>query len=366
MILWLILGAMLFFAVMLLVWPLLRPAPEQMPRDAYDLEIYRDQLAELDRDKERGLIAEDQADAARAEIGRRVLTADQRLQDGLDQAPAPAARRMLPFAVGIAAPVLAIVLYLHGGTPRLAEMERPMTAAAKQGPHNIEPMIEKLIERLRQSPDDLEGWTMLARSQYSITRFDKAAAAYANALALDPGNAELMSRQAEALSFANDGLVTPNARQLFAKVTDIDPKNARARYYLALAQLQSGKRREAMESWRLLAADAATGASWLASLRKRIDQLAAELDGETMQSAPIAQAAPGPTAADVKASQSMTASDRSAMIRSMVQRLADRLEDEPDDRDGWLRLGRAYKVLGEQEKSRAALAKAAALQPKSP
>lgn len=366
MILWLILAAMALLAVAMLAWPLLRRAPEQMPREAYDLEIYRDQLAELDRDVDRGLIPDDQAGAARAEIGRRVLVADEALRHWPKQTPAPATRRVAPIAISIAAPMLAVLLYLQGGMPRLADGGRSQPEVAQPDAHDISPMIDKLMDKLRQSPNDLEGWTMLARSLYSISRFGEAASAYANALALDPGNADLTARQAEALSSANDGLVTPNAHRLFAKASRIDPKNARALYYLALAKQQSGKHREALDDWRRLAAGAAPDAPWLPALRKRIAQLAAEDDSGAPASRPASQAAPGPSAADVKAAQSMSAADRDAMIRSMVQRLADRLKDEPDDADGWLRLSRAYKVLGEPEKSRAAFAKAAKLKAAKP
>jgi cytochrome c-type biogenesis protein CcmH len=172
-----------------------------------------------------------------------------------------------------------------------------------------------------------------------------------------------MARQAESLSFANDGQVTPNARRLFAEAARIDPKNARAPYYLALAKLQSGKRREALEDWRGLVPDAAPDEPWLPALRQRIARLSAELDGGAPVSPSVTQTAPGPSASDIKAAQSMSKGDRSAMIRSMVQRLADRLKDEPDDADGWLRLGRAYGVLGEQRKSRDAYGRAAKLRP---
>ena len=363
MILWLILAAMSLLAAAMLVWPLLRRAPDQLPRDAYDLEIYRDQLAELDRDVDRELIPEDQADAARAEIGRRVLAADQALQDHTEQPPAAAARRALPVAVCVIAPVLAVLLYLQGGMPHLTDSGKPAKVATNSDAHDIAPMIEKLKEKLRQSPDDLEGWTMLARSLFSVSRFGEAASAYANALAMSPGNAGLMARQAESLSFENDGQVTPNARRLFAEAARIDPKNARALYYIALAKLQSGKRREALEDWRGLVAGAAPDAPWLPTLRKRIARLSAELDGGAAASLPAAPAAPGPSASDIKAAQSMSKSDRGAMIRSMVQRLADRLKDEPGDADGWLRLGRAYGVLGDQHKSSDAYGKAAKLRP---
>jgi cytochrome c-type biogenesis protein CcmH len=374
MILGLILAAMTLFAGTMLLWPLLRRTPEQMPRAAYDLEIYRDQLEELDRDVARGLVPDDQADAARAEIGRRVLAADQALRDGRQQSTAPARARVIPIAICAAAPLLAVMLYLQGGTPQLADGGRPAPVAdtqagaeAGKSAHDISPMIEKLEEHLRKTPGDLKGWTMLARSLYSVSRFGEAASAYANALALAPDRADLMALQAESLSFANDGLITPKARQLFAQAAASDPKNARALYYLALAKLQSGQRREALDDWRALAAGAAPDAPWLATLRQRIARIQAELDGDgtapAPQAAPGPQATPGPTASDVKAAQSMSAKDRGAMIRSMVQRLADRLEKEPNDADGWRRLGRAYGVLGEQQKSRDALARAAALQP---
>jgi cytochrome c-type biogenesis protein CcmH len=384
MTLWLILAAMSLLAMGMLLWPVLRRPPDQMPRDAYDLEIYRDQFAELDRDVARGLIPEDQAEAARAEVGRRVLAADNRLRDEPEAATAPAPRRWSLIAFSVAAPVLGLLLYVQGGSPRLAGADRSAVAGgADQAQHDIAPLIEKLVERLRESPGNLEGWTMLARTLYSVSRFNEAASAYANALALAPGRADLMSRQAEALSFANNGMITPMARQLFAGAAKADPKNARARYYLALAKLQSGSRREALEDWRALVAGAPPDAPWLDNLQNRVARLEAEIDGGApmgtdgprRQSTPAplgprvnrptpGPSAPGPTAGDVEAAQSMSSGARGTMIRSMVQRLADRLKNEPDDAEGWQRLGRAYGVLGERRKSRDAYGKAVKLRPR--
>lgn len=125
----------------------------------------------------------------------------------------------------------------------------------------------------------------------------------------------------------------------------LDPKNPRADYYLGLAQLQSGDREGALKRWKALLEDTPADAPWHAGLEQAIAQASAP-------------SAPGPDADAVAAAQDMTPQARQQMIEGMVGRLADQLAQKPDDLDGWLRLIRAYQVLGQKDKAVAALASA--------
>ncbi len=344
MMFWVAIAAMSLAAVGLLLWPLLRPSPPSPPRDAYDLEIYRDQLAEIERDVERGVLGADLAGSARAEVGRRALAADGRVAAAAAADPVPPSRRWPIMAVA-AVPVVAALLYFSGGAPGLIDpVEQVAEDPNMPDDAEVETLLARLAERLRKAPGDLQGWQLMAKTLFSLRRFAESAGAFEKASALAPGDADLMARRGEALSFANDGTVTPRAVALFGAARMADPNGARARYYLGLAALQAGRRREALDAWRALVAEAAPDAAWLPTLLPRIRRLAGELGIEI--------AAPGPTKDDVAAARDMSAGDRDAMIRTMVGRLAARLEKEPDDAEGWLRLGRSWQGLGEDAKSR--------------
>jgi len=358
--LWIVFAAMTAAALALILVPMWRRGGATADRSAYDIEVYRDQLKELDRDLERGLIDGDSADAARAEIGRRLLAADAAGQRGREPIPGTQRRTWITGGLVLAIPAMAAVTYGFLGAPGLPG--RP--AAERQAAPSPDPatrqavMIARLSERLQQSPDDAEGWTHLGTLLMSARRNKAAAEALGHASELTPGSAQLKARYGEALSFAAEGAVGAAARKVFESALSIDAREPRARFYLGMADYQAGRRQVALERWRALDAESPADAPWRAPLRAQIARLAQEL-GEAPK--PRGVEAPGPSAEDVEAASRMSGDDRQAMIRSMVARLAERLAETPDDADGWIRLGRSYKVLGEAAKSRAAYAKAAAL-----
>lgn len=420
--LWLILVVMLVGALAAILVPLARRKEPPAERAAYDVEVGRAQLAEVERDLERGLLSETEAQAARTEIGRRVLAA---AAPAKDTPPPPSRLREIgPLAIAAVLPIVAFVLYLGLGSPGLPG--RPVAtrapAADTQAPHETTEMVGRLKERLKADPQDVEGWVMLARSYQTLRQYADAAAAWRQARALVPGEPEILGPLGESLVMAADGIVTPEAMAAFEEARSVSPGDPRTLYYVGLAQAQRGEADKGLQTWVDLEALSPPDASWLPMLRERIKLLAGEakLDPATfkpspqvkaIQAAMAAQAAQdaqapaqpettqsgrptvplqpgekpnapppassppvnsapansaparGPTAADVAAAQNMSASDREAMIRTMVESLAARLETEPNDIEGWRRLGRAWRVLGEGEKSRLAYAKAAALAP---
>ena len=188
----------------------------------------------------------------------------------------------------------------------------------------------------------------------SLDRFPEALDAYNHALALAPDNASLHAEFGEVLVLQAQGAVTPAAEAEFAKAPD-DP---RSRYYGAEAALQRGDPAAAKQKLQALLADAPADAPWRQTVADRLAELSS--GGSAGAATPAASApAGGPTAQDVAAAQSMTPEQRQAMIRGMVDRLAQRLEQQPDDKAGWERLARAYDVLGEPDKAQAARARAA-------
>lgn len=328
MILWIALALMTAVAAALLCIPLLRRSGEAAPRADYDREVYRDQLAELDRDAARGLIGDSETAAARAEIGRRLIASADR--PDAKTAPRLGSGRIV-VALAIAAPAAALALYFALGAPELA------TRTASGPPADMASLVAQLAEKMKDRPGDLRGWLLLGRSYRSLERFDAAADALGHASALAPDDAALAAEFGEVLIFAADGRVGKEARDAFEAALRVDPKEPRARYYLGLADAQDGNPRGALERWLALEADLPPDAPWRAMLAEHIQQLQTEAG--------------------------ITPENRTAMIRGMVERLAERLEQQPDDADGWLRLARSYMVLGEAAKAKDALAKAERLRP---
>ncbi len=369
---WAVFMAMTLAAAGALLLPFLRGPRQNASRAAYDIEIYRDQLAEIERDIRRGVIDESEARAARAEIGRRALAADS--AGAVGEKPAPAARA-LPVAVlalAVVAPLGAFVLYLDLGSPHLPGQPLAQRhAGAQSDTRQDESLVAQLAERLKDRPDDAQGWTLLARSLGTLGRHDEAVAAWRNVRRLTPDSSEALGGLGEALIQAAGGTVTPEAVRLFESVRTAEESEPRSRFYLGLARAQAGETRQALQIWTDLLALSPPDAPWLDGVRAQIRRIAAEakLDPATIAPSPEAaalaarSAAGAPGGPQAEAIARLPPGQQQEMIRGMVESLAARLAAEPNDVEGWRRLGRARKVLGEREKSIEAYAKAASLAP---
>jgi cytochrome c-type biogenesis protein CcmH len=286
---------------------------------------------------------------------------------------------ILPFAATVAA------LAVKGDRLRPsvaavpASQTTPLDQARKEAPHDLEAAVKQLEARLAKDPNDQDGWRLLERSYTELGDTEKAADAARRAAALGAatGDAEAQSAHGEDLVTAAGGMVGPDARRAFQAALAADPTDPRARFFLGLAAAQDGHTDEAIQRWLMLERDSPPDAPWLDGLRANlgrlaqqagisVDDLARRRDAVAATSATPAQPqapVPGPTAADMAAAAQMAPDDRAAMIREMVQRLADRQQQNPKDVDGWLRLGRAYSVLGDQQKSLDAFRRASEADP---
>ncbi len=350
---WIIAGVLLLVALVALLKPLLQATPESADRGESVVALFRRQLANLDSEMVQGRLNPDEAAAVRAEITRRMLSAaDQEAQNSRPAVLGSAATSWrIGAAVGIAAllPAAALVIYSAVGAP--GAIERGGSAAVGAAPHDraeLAAAAEQLKARLKQEPGHIEGWVLLARTFVSLERYPEARSAYAQAIALAPNEPRLHAELGELLVLAAGGDVTAEAEAEFAKAGD-DP---RARFYGAEAALQRGDREAAKAALRALLATAPAEAPWRKLVQERLAQIAPDDE-------PPAAKGSGPTAQDVAAARSMSPEERQAMIRSMVDRLAARLEQYPNDKDGWTRLAHAYDVLGETEKAEAARTRAA-------
>lgn len=379
--------------VALLAAPFLRPRAEAPAPAAYDVEVYRDQLKEVTADEERGLVAPDEAAAARLEIERRLLKAAERAAAAGGVPRRAGIAGLLAVALGV--PVISFILYARLGSPELPDRpfadrggEAQVAARGAKQSEELSRLADKLAAKLKEQPNNLDGWMLLGRTYMETGRFADGVAAFEKAASLAPQDADVKVSAGEAMIYAAEGVVTPAARAQFEAARAIDPNQAGALYYLALGTWQSGDKKGAYDQWVKLGRETPPDAPYLRQIQDRVDMAAAELNiapekfkiapPPATQSAPasnapqagapaqppvVAGGAPGPSADDVQAAQQMSPEDRQAMIRGMVQRLADRLAQTPDDLDGWTRLGRAYSVLGERQKAAEAWGKAAALAP---
>jgi cytochrome c-type biogenesis protein CcmH len=361
---WIIVTLLMLTAAAGLALPVLQRRTAPMDAASHDLQVYKDQIAEIEAEHRRGDITAAEAEAARTEVARRMLAADARRQAA--EGTPGGHGRIAAVIVALLVPLAAVGIYAKIGSPGMPAA--PFAEKAPDGTEridNLQAMAARLQRRLEADPTNKEGWRLLGQTFMELRRFDEAARSYEKALGLDAGNVDVMAAYGEALVFANEGTVAPASRAAFESVLATAPTNPRAQYYLAIADEQAGKRQAALDRWAALLKTAPPGAAWAVQARKRATALAGALGLDPAIVLPAAPAERGPSQQDIETARSMTPEQRQAMIASMVQQLADRLKENPDDLPGWLRLARAYTVLKQHGNARDTLAKAAALAPKN-
>jgi cytochrome c-type biogenesis protein CcmH len=254
----------------------------------------------------------------------------------------------------IAVPAVALCLYGRLGSPTLPD--QPLQARLDTPSENasLEQLVVQVETHLARNPDDGRGWEVIAPIYLKAGRFAQARQAYANALRLLGSTAEREASVGEAATAAADGVVTADARAAFERAVGKDPANAKARYFLGRAREQDGDKAGAISEWGKLLDAQETGTPIAAFLRREIARLGGQPPAKASTEAPQR----GPNAEAVAAAEKMTPQDRAAMIEGMVAGLAARLKDGGGPLDDWLKLVRAYSVLGQKDKAIAAAADA--------
>lgn len=141
----------------------------------------------------------------------------------------------------------------------------------------VEEMIQRLTARLSRNPRDSDGWRTLGWSYFNLGRFAQAADAYAKAITLSPGDAELKAARIEALVGSADGVVTADAKLAIAETLKLDPSNVQARFFTGLAKEQEGNKAGALADWNALLKDADSAEPWVADLKIRIAELSRDM-----------------------------------------------------------------------------------------
>ncbi len=348
-----------------------------------DLQIYRDQLAEVERDAARGLLSAEEAARVRTEVARRLLDADRAGQKA--SAPRVGPPQVLALTLVLAVLTGSVWIYARIGAPgypdlplsdRLAlseeayrsrpsqaEAEKAATAIPDSAPKpdaDFLDLMDKLRAAIRERPDDIAGLELLARNEAALTNFAAAAKAQGHLVALlgagvsDAQEATL----AQYLIAAAGGYVSPEAEAALIRTLELNPKNPLARYFSGLMWAQVGRPDRGFALWEPLLEEGPPDAPWIAPIRAGIGDLA-DLAGITYD----LPEAKGPSAEDVEAAGRMSAEDRQAMIEGMVSGLETQLQDKGGAVEDWLKLLNALRVLGEPERLQTALSRAEAAYP---
>ncbi|MEM7422852.1 MAG: c-type cytochrome biogenesis protein CcmI [Pseudomonadota bacterium] len=375
-------------AGLLSVLPLLGGRRKRLGQDAMDTQVFRDQLEELDRDLVRGTINAAEAEGARTEIARRLLTATQRAQNNGALSPAPASRSSGVAAVSLlVVPLAAAALYSVVGAPGQSDApyaardaERRAAAQEQSAPRRptqldaeaaiaaspaeqtpppaaADPQYLTLVEQLRtvvaNRPDDPEGHRLLANALMRIGRWAEGWRIQERLIALmgADATADQHAAQAEAMVMAAGGYVSPAAEAVIGRALTLDRSSALGRFYGGLALRQAGRIDAAIGVWEDLRADAPQDAPYLPF----VDEMLAETRRAQGSE-------PGPTREDIEAASRMTDQDRSAMIEGMVAGLEERLTGSGGDVEEWVRLMNAYTRLNRKSDAQRVFALALSVQ----
>ncbi len=382
---WIIIALTIIITLGLLIWPILVARDTQINvRESYDVAIYKDQLKEADREFDRGLLTTEQLDAVKTEIQHKLIVAADQSAAALNASSEPSNPKMITaFGLVLFLSIGSVAAYSYLGSPtlgNLAFVDRDIEKERKaqsggQAISEMTTLIDRLEQKLTTDPNNLEGWLMLGRSATSLGQFSRAVKAYQQALALSPKNIDILTDYAETLIFSNEGQVTGDALKSLKYAHKINAAHPKALYYIALHHAQTGNMRLAIQDWVDLLAISLPDAPWIQTVQSQIKDAAKKSKIDIASIKPSLEAqkigadirksiqvtAPGPSQSEIKAAGEMSADERQEMILSMVKRLADRLKENPNDRQGWLRLSKAYEVLGDTEKAGHALEQASAL-----
>lgn len=375
---WLIIFALSAAVAGTMALTMLRRHRLDRARADYDIAVYSEQLAAVDSEVARGLLSEDAAERSRIEISRRILDADrQRGTHETQQAPAEVTV-VSAAGVGVIVVLGSIGLYSVFGAPgygdlplkdRLVQTEdrrenRPGQAEAEAEAAAFRPEVRpanpehmNLVERLRtavaERPDDPQGLALLARNEAGLGNFAAAYGAQERLIAVLGGQAgaDQYADLADMMVLAAGGYVSPEAEAVLGQILARDPQSGVARYYLGLMEAQNGRPDQAFDIWVALLDQSAPQAPWVPAIRAQIEDVAARA-GRRYQLPALSAPLPGPSEADIAASQDMAPEDRMAMIENMVAGLSDRLATQGGTATEWARLIGALGVLGNTDTAR--------------
>lgn len=345
MVFWIVAALLTLAASLAVLAPLARRAPAGGD-GSHDLEVYKDQLAEVDRDAGRGLIQPAEAEEAKTEIARRILRLGNADEAGGKTSPARRSAAAIGMAAVLAVPLVSWGLYLSLGSPDLPSQPLAERLARNPADSSIDELVARAEAHLAANPDDGRGWDVLAPIYLRMGRAEDAVAAYTRALRLQGDSAGRQAGLGEAVVSAAGGVVSVEAQQAFERALALEPGQPKARFYLAMGLAQDGKSDEAAAGWHSMVADLPADSPW----RRAAEQALSEVSAATAE-----PAGPGPSKDEIAAAAAMSDADRRQMIETMVAGLDEKLRANPKDAEGWRRLVRSYMVLGRRDDASDAL-----------
>ena len=336
---YLILAGICLVAAAILLMPALVPSWKRADENAVEsqaIAVYKAQLAELEKDAERGAISQADIELARSEIARRILAAGENSQ------PVPKGRgnRLVPAFFAVFLPGLALGIYLWHGNPHMAVPDVPQNLAEAKTPADLVKMVE---QRMRETPEDAQGWDVLGRAYVEMRRVQDAKIAFERAIRHGGETAPRLAALAEAEVMLAKGAVEPYVERLLEKALTLDANNAKAISFLALGREQKGELDAAKALWQRLASIENQDPRYVQLAQNRLAQLSAPLKG--------------PTQEDVAAAQNLSQDDRAALIASMVSQLEERLYSSGGSLAEWQQLLRAQMVQNRLDAAKMTLAK---------
>ncbi len=360
MIFWSLIVLLSLVAVLSIVFPVFGGKRRTADNASYDKSVYRDQLEEIDADLKRGQIVKAEAEMARAEIARRLIALDQLAPNATGASRPSTAAWVVSICAAVLVPVLSVVGYVSLGNPE--KPDRPLQARLSADPKTqpIDELVARAEARVQNEPDDARGWLVLGPVYMRMNRPRDAIGAYQNIIRLSGSKPEYQSALGEAMTMAAGGVITADARKHFENARKADPQDAKAQFFLAAALGQEGKSVESIAAWEALIVSSPPNAPWLVPARSELLRM------QNLAGVVPAQKPGGPTREQMAAAADMSDEDRNKLISNMVAGLAIKLEQEPNNLQGWLRLIRSYAVLGNTNEAAEGLKKATAVFSENP
>lgn len=355
MLLWVVLSVLTAGVVAALLTSYRRAGEAGAETAAADVAVYADQLAQVDIDRARGLLSEAEAESARAEVGRRLLASAAASPAGAGAKSGRMSERFVGVAV-LAVPVIALAVYAALGSPGLPDLPHEGRTREDAARYQVHAMIARVEQRLRASPEDGNGWDVIAPIYLRMERYGQAAEAYANANRLLGETPKRLAGFAQAEILANNGIVNANAKLAAERLLAEEPGRVDARMWLALAKEQDGQFDNALKDYRGLLEAPQMSPAMKSAIEVRISAVEKLARGETVPP-PGPGLGPG-MAPSAPAAIPSSPADQQAMIEGMVARLAARLQADGSDAAGWAQLMRSYMVLGRTAEAAKALADA--------
>ncbi|MCZ6604142.1 MAG: c-type cytochrome biogenesis protein CcmI [Alphaproteobacteria bacterium] len=358
---WVVFAAVSMVALVLVARPLTRRNQAPVSQLGPDIAVYQAQLADLEHDIERGLVGQDDADGARREISLRLLATQASEEKSSAPATTQPPKKTLAALLIVALPLCALGIYLLSGAPNLPSQPAGDPREAETRP--LAPAAAERLAELRAAAEDGAATALAELGRFYLRQMHYASAAdiFAQAretVPLGPDHAALAALEGEALTYLSRGFVSQPALEAFRAALAAEPGEPRARYYMGVFIQQSGRSQEALEMWAALAAESQVGDVWMEAVVRRVVRVAEELDVDPADYLPAHSVVMLGGEAAQAAMVELDDDERAAVIGSMVDRLAARLEANPDDVQGWLRLARSNMVLGKPTLAAEAFARA--------